>query len=307
MVPLGLRLIKTRKSRMKLSITDILLFLIPSIFFTVILYIMVGWTFYISFSDWQGTAPNYNFAGLKWYQLMFKLDRFWVDIRNNIIWLLFGVGPTATVAIFLAYILELKATQRFETYIRNLILYPAAMSFLVTGTIWSWMYQPDKGVINTILKWISLDFLTSNFVTDPVTANYWLTLIFFWQYLGFSVIILQSSLRTTYLKEMVEAAAVDGASKMRILFNIVIPNIKGGLLILISLLLISALKVFDIVYIVTFGGPGYSTDVLALFMFIATFQQHLVAVGAGLGVIIFIMALIIVIPYTIYAFRRWFG
>jgi len=307
MVPLGLRLIKTRKSRMKLSITDILLFLVPSIFFTVILYIMVGWTFYISFSDWQGTAPNYNFAGLKWYQLMFKLDRFWVDIRNNIIWLLFGVGPTAIVAIFLAYILELKSTQKFETYIRNLILYPAAMSFLVTGTIWSWMYQPDKGVINTILKWIGLDFLTSNFVTDPATANYWLTLIFFWQYLGFSVIILQSSLRTTYLKEMVEAAAVDGASKMRILFNIVIPNIKGGILILISLLLVSALKVFDIVYIVTFGGPGYSTDVLALFMFIATFQQHLVAVGAGLGVIIFIMALIIVIPYTIYAFRRWFG
>jgi len=292
---------------MKLSITDILFFLVPTIFFTIILYVMVGWTFYISFSDWQGTAPNYNFVGLKWYQLMFKLDRFWVDIRNNIIWLLVGVGPTAIVAIFLAYILELKSTQRFETYIRNLILYPAAMSFLVTGTIWSWMYQPDKGVINTILKWANLGFLTSNFVTDPATANYWLTLIFFWQYLGFSVIILQSSLRTTYLKEMVEAAAVDGASRMRILFNIVIPNIRGGILILISLLLISALKVFDIVYIVTFGGPGYSTDVLALFMFIATFQQHLVAVGAGLGVIIFIMALIIVIPYTIYAFRRWFG
>lgn len=71
---------------MKLSITDILFFLVPTIFFTIILYIMVGWTFYISFSDWQGTAPNYNFAGLKWYQLMFKLDRFWVDIRNNIIY-----------------------------------------------------------------------------------------------------------------------------------------------------------------------------------------------------------------------------
>jgi raffinose/stachyose/melibiose transport system permease protein len=133
-------------------------------------------------------------------------------------------------------------------------------------------------------------------------------MIFIYLYSIFlKVIILQSSLRTTYLKEMVEAAAVDGASRMRILFNIVIPNIRGGILILISLLLISALKVFDIVYIVTFGGPGYSTDVLALFMFIATFQQHLVAVGAGLGVIIFIMALIIVIPYTIYAFRRWFG
>jgi len=71
-------------------------------------------------------------------------------------------------------------------------------------------------------------------------------------------------------------------------------------------LLISTLKVFDIVYIVTFGGPGSATDVLAFYMLIVTFQQHLVSLGAGIGVIIFLMACIIVIPYTIYAFRKWF-
>ena len=75
---------------------------------------------------------------------------------------------------------------------------------------------------------------------------------------------------------------------------------------LVSLLLISTLKVFDIVYVVTFGGPGYATDVLAFYMLIATFQQHLVALGAGIGVVIFGLACLIVIPYTIYAFRKWF-
>ena len=75
---------------------------------------------------------------------------------------------------------------------------------------------------------------------------------------------------------------------------------------LVSLLLISTLKVFDIVFIVTNGGPGISTDVLALNMWVTSFQQHLVSAGAGLGVIIFAMAFIIVIPYTIYAFRKWF-
>ena len=74
----------------------------------------------------------------------------------------------------------------------------------------------------------------------------------------------------------------------------------------VSLLLISALKVFDIVYVVTFGGPGYATDVLALFQFIATYQQHLVALGSGLAVVIFALAFIIIIPYTIYALQRWF-
>ncbi len=77
-------------------------------------------------------------------------------------------------------------------------------------------------------------------------------------------------------------------------------------MILLSLLLISTLKVFDIVYVVTFGGPGSATDVLAFYMLIATFEQHLVSLGAGIGMVIFIIACSIVIPYTIYAFRKWF-
>ena len=105
---------------------------------------------------------------------------------------------------------------------------------------------------------------------------------------------------------MIESGLLDGASRLRILLQIIVPNIRGGILILISLLLISTLKVFDIVYIVTFGGPGFATDVLAFYMLIATFQQHLVSLGAGIGVVIFLMACIIVIPYTIYAFRKWF-
>jgi ABC-type sugar transport system permease subunit len=267
---------------------------------------MLGWTIYVSFADWKGTAPNFEFAGLKWYRLMFNLDRFQADVINNLKWLILGVIPTVVVALFIAYLFEIGSMGGVETYIRTLILYPVAMSFIVTGTIWSWMYQPDKGVFNTILRGLGLDLLQGRYITNPSTATYWLIIIFVWQYLGFSVIILQSAFRTTELQEMIESAIVDGASRFRILLQIIIPNIKGGILILVSLLLISALKIFDIVYIVTFGGPGFATDVLAFFMLIATFQQHLVSLGAGLGVIIFALAFIIVIPYTIYAFRKWF-
>ena len=296
--------IKSLKRR--IDFASLFVFLFPLLLFLTILFGMLGWTFYVSFANWSGTAPNYEFAGLKWYRLMVSLDRFWVDMANNLKWMILGVIPTVVIALFLAYLLEIGSIKGIESYVRTLILYPVAMSFVVTGTIWSWMYQPDKGVFNTILRSIGLESLTSSFFTNPSTATYWLILIFIWQYLGFAVIILQSSFRTTELQEMIEAATVDGASRLRILFDIIVPNIRGGILILISLLLISALKVFDIVYIVTFGGPGYSTDVLAFFMFIATFQQHLVALGAGLGVIIFLLAFIIVIPYTIYAFRKWF-
>ncbi|MEW5958957.1 MAG: sugar ABC transporter permease, partial [Chloroflexota bacterium] len=144
------------------------------------------------------------------------------------------------------------------------------------------------------------------FTNDPDTATYWLILIFVWQYLGFSVIIIQSSLRTSELQEMVEAATVDGASKLRILFAVIIPNIRPGILVLVSLLLISTLKVFDIVWIVTRTGPGIATDVLATNMIVTAYDQRLASAGAAIGVIIFLLAFIIVVPYTIYAFRKWF-
>lgn len=309
------RLNLRRSRRESMTIPELLVFLLPLLLFVILLYGMLAWTVYVSFADWRGVEPTYQFAGLKWYRTMFSLPRFQADIVNNLRWLVLGVVPTVVLALFIAYLLEIGSFKGIETYTRTLILYPVAMSFIVTGTIWSWMYQPDRGVLNTILRGLvnpirdglGLDpILGGRYITNPDTVTYWLIVIFVWQYLGFAVIILQSSFRTTELQEMIESALVDGASRFRILWQIIVPNIRGGILVLISLLLISALKVFDIVYVVTFGGPGYASDVLAFFMLIATFQQHLVSMGAGLGVIIFLMAFIVVVPYTIYAFRKWF-
>jgi ABC-type sugar transport system permease subunit len=246
--------------RNRMSLSEILVFVVPTVFFLLILYGTLAWTVYVSFTDWKTVAPNYTFTGLKWYQFIVQQPRFKVDIPNNLAWLILGVVPTVAVAILIAYIL---------------------------------------------LGYVGIDS-PLRYTTNPKTATYWLILIFIWQYLGFSVIIIQSSFRTAELQEMIEAATVDGASRMRTLISVILPNIRSGLLVLVSLLLISTLKVFDIVYIVTFGGPGISTDVLALNMWITSFQQHLVSAGAGLGVIIFLIAFIIVIPYTIYALRRWF-
>ena len=287
------------------SAKETLVFLVPLLVFLVILYGTLLWTIYVSFTNWATTAANYHLIGFKWYQLLLDDNRFWVDVQNNLKWLIIGVVPTLILAIFLAYLLELVPFKGIEAYIRTLILYPVAMSFVVTGTIWSWMYEPDKGVFNTTLGAVGIHS-PFRFTTDPVTATYWLILIFVWQYLGFAVIIVQSSFRTAELQEMIEAATVDGASKIRTLFSVILPNIRSGLLVLVSLLLIATLKVFDIVYVVTFGGPGIQTDVLSLYMIIATFQQHLVSMGAALGVVIFLMAFIIIVPYTIYALKRWF-
>lgn len=290
----------------KTTFLETVVFLGPLIFFLLLLYGTLLWTIYVSFSNWATIAPNYQLTGFKWYRFLVAQPRFETDIVNNLKWLLLGVIPTVVFAILLAYFLELTPFPKVEAYVRTLILYPVAMSFIVTGTVWSWLYEPGRGVINTVLRTIGID-ANFRFATNPTMATYWLILIFIWQYLGFAVIIIQSSFRTTELQELVEAARVDGATRLRILWSVIIPNIRAGLLILVSLLLISTLKVFDIVFIVTYGGPGFATDVLALNMWITTFQQHLVSAGAGLGVIIFLMSFILVIPYTLYAFRKWFA
>jgi ABC-type sugar transport system permease subunit len=300
----GFRILN-RSRRGEFNLWDTAIFLGPIVLFILVLYGTLVWTVVVSFTDWKTIAANYTITGFKWYDFLIAQPQFWIDIQNNLKWLILGVIPTVILSILLAYLLELAPFPGVESYVRTLILYPVAMSFIVTGTIWSWMYEPNKGVLNTLIGLFGIHSPLT-YVNNPDTATYWLIVIFIWQYLGFSVIIVQSSFRTSELQEMVEAATVDGASKLRILISIIIPNIRSGLLVLISLLLINTLKVFDIVYIVTFSGPGISTDVLSMNMWSTFFQQHLVSAGAGLGVIIFLMAFILVVPYTIYAFRKWF-
>lgn len=291
--------------RTGLTAGEFFVFLFPLLVFLLVLYGTLLWTVYVSFTDWKTIATNYELSGFKWYRFLIAQPRFWVDVQNNLKWLILGVVPTVVVAVFLAYLLELAPFRGVEAYVRTLILYPVAMSFVVTGTVWSWMYEPDRGVFNVLLRALGVTS-PPRYTTDFNTATYWLILIFIWQYLGFAVIIVQSSFRTAELQEMIEAAIVDGAGRLRILFAVILPNIRSGLLVLVSLLLISTLKVFDIIYIVTFGGPGISTDVLAFNMWITFFQQHLVSAGAGIGVIIFLMAFVLIIPYTVYALKRWF-
>jgi ABC-type sugar transport system permease subunit len=297
---------RARKSRREGGgVVEWLVFTLPLLVFLIVLYGALLWNIYVSMANWVSTAADYTFTGFKWYQYLFNQGRFWVDVQNNLKWLILGVFPTMVIAIFLAYLLELAPFPGVESYVRTLILYPVAMSFVVTGTIWSWLYQPDKGVFNTMLGSIGIHSPLT-YTNDPATATYWLILIFIWQYLGFSVIIIQSSFRTSELQEMIEAATVDGASKIRILISVIIPNIRSGILVLVSLLLINTLKVFDIVWIVTRTGPGIATDVLATNMIVTAYDQRLASAGAAIGVIIFILAFIIIIPYTIYALKKWF-
>jgi len=98
---------KPNRPRKKTSVAEFLVFTVPLLIFLAVLYGTVVWNFYVSMTNWVATAPDYTFSGFKWYSYLFRQGRFWVDVQNNLKWLILGVVPTATAAIFLAYLLEM--------------------------------------------------------------------------------------------------------------------------------------------------------------------------------------------------------
>ena len=141
-----------KRRRGEFGFVDTLVFLGPILIFILILYGTLAWTVFVSFTDWKTIAANYTLTGFKWYKFLVAQPQFWVDIQNNLKWLILGVVPTVVLAVLLAYLLELAPFPGVESYVRTLILYPVAMSFIVTGTIWSFLYEPNNGVFNTILR-----------------------------------------------------------------------------------------------------------------------------------------------------------
>lgn len=287
---------------MKHTKTHIYLFLSPLILIVVFMYAMMIWTIYASMNDWVGMSPSWNFNGLGNYSTLFQMERFGNSFKNNIIWLLYFIPITTALGLALAYALTFVGWA--EKIFRPAFLYPMALSFVVTGTLWAWMYEPGAGVVNTLLRGVGLEVLAQPWIASPDQALYCVISAAIWQYTGFSMTLYLAALRDIPI-EIFEAARVDGASNVQMFFQIVIPNVTHTTMIVVAMLTLFSLKVFDLVWVMTFGGPGTSTEVLPFFMFVATFRQQLVGLGAAISVVILFLSVVVVIPYAAAAMRKW--
>jgi ABC-type sugar transport system permease subunit len=246
-------------------------------------------------------APVWQFNGLQNYATLFGMDRFWGALRNNLIWMVAFIIPSAVLGLLLAYGLTLSG--RAEALFRPLFLYPLALSFVVTGTLWAWMYDPEAGVINNLMRNVGLGGLAQPWIASPRQATYCLIAAAVWQYTGFAMTLYLAAIRDISV-EIFDAAKVDGASAIGIFRHIVVPNVTQATMVTIGMLTIFSLKVFDLVWVITFGGPGTSTEVLGFFMFIATYRQAFVGLGAAISVVILILAIIVVVPYAGWSMKR---
>jgi ABC-type sugar transport system permease subunit len=286
---------------MRYSKGHIILFLTPLGLVVLFMYAMMLWTAYVSLNNWVGMAPSWNFNGLANYLTLFRMERFWINLQNNILWMVIFIPPTAFLGLVLAYALELSG--RAEAFFRPIFLYPMALSFVVTGTLWAWMYDPGSGVINALLKGVGLGALAQPWIASPKQALYCMIGAAIWQYTGFAMTLYLAAIRDIS-REIIEASRVDGASDLQVFIHIVVPNVQHATMIVVAMLTLFSLKVFDLVWVMTMGGPGNSTEVLSYFMFVATFRQQLVGLGAAISVIILILAVVVVIPYASWSMKR---
>jgi glucose/mannose transport system permease protein len=273
----------------------------PSIvLIAIFVYFFIGYTAFVSTTKWYGIEPDYTSVGLQQYIDLFGLPRFQADVTNTIQFTILFLAACIFLGFGAAVLLDQKVRGSF--FFQNVFLFPLAISFVVTGTVWRWIFNPNFG-INLLLDQAHLGFLKSPWLADTHTALNGLVIAAAWQMSGFCMAMFLAGLRGIP-DELREAARVDGASEVRIFWRIVLPLMRPITLSAVIILGHISLKIFDLVYVMTFGGPGYATDMPSLYMWVAVFRQNLYGRGAAIGMVLLFMVALLIVPYLVWSLRQ---
>ena len=281
------------------QVTPILLVAPSVILIGIFVYGFIGQTIRASVSKWNNVLPDYTFVGLRNYIRLFGIERFQNDLLNTVHFTAFFLAGCLILGLGAAVLLDQRL--RGTYFFQNIFMYPLALAFVVTGTVWRWIFNPNTGV-NVILDNLHLGFLKSGWLTDTNVALNAVVIAAVWQMSGFCMAMFLAGLRGIP-EELREAARVDGASEWQLFWRVIFPLLRPITLSAVIILGHISLKIFDLIYVMTFGGPGYSSDMPSLYMFITTFQENLYARGAAIATMLLLMVAVLIVPYLIWNLR----
>jgi glucose/mannose transport system permease protein len=256
------------------------------------IYGLIAWNGYLSVSA-SRLLPNYEFAGLEQYHNLFDSDRWMVALKNLGIFGVLFIGGAMVIGLLLAILLDQKI--RAEGVLRTIYLYPMALSFIVTGTAWKWILNPGLGIEHLVHQWGFQGF-TFDWLVDPDHAIYCIVIAAIWQSSGFVMALFLAGLRGID-DSIIKAAQVDGASLPRIYWRILIPSLRPVFFSTLMVVSHLAIKSFDLVMALTAGGPGYSTDLPATYMYTMAFSRGQIGLGAASATVMLATVAAIVVPY----------
>nr|WP_314899370.1 sugar ABC transporter permease [uncultured Deefgea sp.] len=276
------------------------LVLAPSLLLTLVfLYGFIAWNGYLSLTT-SRMLPNTEWAGLAQYAALFDNERWWVAVRNLVIFAVLFIGGAMGIGVVLAVLLDQKI--RLEGAIRTIYLYPMALSFIVTGTAWKWILNPGLGIEKLMHDWGFTSF-TFDWLVNSDMSIYTVVLAGLWQSSGFVMALFLAGLRGVD-DSIIKAAQIDGASLPRIYWKIILPALRPVVFSTLMVLAHIAIKSFDLIMALTGGGPGYSSDVPATFMYSMAFTRGQMGVGAASAMMMLMAVAAIVVPYLYSELRK---
>jgi glucose/mannose transport system permease protein len=256
------------------------------------------WTAWLSFTP-STLLPEAGFIGWRNYTAVMGTRNFHVAYVNIVI---FGVGfvlLTSALGLLLAILLDQRV--RGENVLRTIFLYPLAVSFVVTGTIWSWLLNPGIGIQRLVQGWGWTSF-RFDWLVDRDMAIYTLVIAGAWQAAGFAMALFLAGLRSVDA-EIIKAAQIDGAGPWRIYARVVLPTMGPIVLAVMVILLQMAIKTFDLVRALTGGGPGIATNMPATVVYDFMFQRGQIGRGAAAAILMLAALIVVIVPYKLH--QRW--
>ena len=266
----------------------IILFLLPAlILFCGVLIAPIGASLYYSFFDWKGIGPK-TFIGFANYSELFtsKAIGFLKALRNSL--LLAGLSVFLQLPLALLLALALGRNIKGERAFLSVYFMPVLISTVVIGQLWLKIYNPDYGILNTFLRWIGRDDLTRIWLGEKATALGAVFVPTLWQYVGYHMLLLYAGVKSVP-PELKEAAMLDGASNRQVDRYIVLPYIKPILRISVIFAVTGSLKSFDLIYVLTNGGPLHATEVPSTLMISMLFLRNRYGMGSTIAVLLILL------------------
>jgi raffinose/stachyose/melibiose transport system permease protein len=267
-----------------------LYFVLPALFLYAIFFLYPFFrTIYLSMTDWNGVVPPV-FTGLENYKRLLGDSQMWHSLWNNVLWVVFGTAAPIIIGLFLSVVLWTGA--RGSLAFRTIYFLPVVVSPVVIGVIWSWIYNPLFGVLNRSLRDMGLGKFARGWLGEPDTALYAVLVAAIWSYIGFCVVVLYSGLQKVD-SQLVDAAKIDGANAWTRFHHVIIPQISSVLTMVLVYTVIGGFNVFDLVWIMTRGGPNNASEVIASYTYEKAFTgESEVGYGSALSIVMTIIALL---------------
>ena len=255
---------------------------------------------YYSVFNWNGYGPIERFVGFENYSRVLGDPVFHGAVQNNVIIIIASLLIQGPLALAVALLLNRKIPGR--TAIRLLIFVPYVLSEVIAGLAWRLILQPH-GPLDGVMEFLGLSGLRQLWLADPSIAIWTLFGVLTWKYLGLAIILLLAGLQGVP-EELGEAASIDGASWWQTQRHITIPLLGPTLRIWAFLSIIGSLQLFDMVWILTGGGPVNSTHTMASYMVLYGLNRGQVGFGSAVAVVLFVFSLVIALLYQRFALRR---